>query len=210
MALDQGRIVRLQGPGETSTFRSGGQQLEMRRTEGVRDVHPLVGTLTKLERRVLNDRFGPAYEMGLEATLAKMLKPPGPQREGSEWDVDLERATDMLTALGDLEAPTKLTGKAKFERLEESEGVPCYRVSAVLRGEGRLHTEITYRILSNNHAVELHYTGLFPVDLALPPVSHEWKFKAKARFVVEVNDVLGDTLAEWGFSHQSRVMEVRR
>jgi hypothetical protein len=209
-ALGEGRVVRLQGPGADRVFSSGGQSFDVELLDGKRKISMLGGQLSPVERLAVLDPFGPGYELWLERQLARMFGPKEPQREGNEWDIDLDLARGLLVTFGDLAPPMKITGKATFVGIEQSEGVPVQRVEAWIKGEGALRTDITKKIHASNNRIELKYSGLFPVDLSLPPVAHDWVFKAKGNVIIEVSDVLGDIEQETRFEHQSRITEVRR
>lgn len=214
-AMAEGRVARLR-PSDQGTllegnvFRSGGQSFDFRRVDDEYKVAMLAGTLTSLERSALTDPLGPGYEMWFEAELAHLFGPKEPQREGNQWEVDLERAADLLARFGELAPPLKVTGQATFVGKEKMNGIPVQRIEATIVGEGALAHELTAKIHANINRVELKYVGLFPVDLSLPPVEHDWKIKAKGHMVVEIGDFLGDLQFEQMAEHQSRILEVRR
>jgi hypothetical protein len=214
-AMAEGRAGRLQHTDlgkmfEGNVFRSGGQSFDFRRSDGNYKVDMLTGALNPLERSALTDPLGPGYEMWFEAQLAHLFGPKEPQREGNEWEIDLERAGDLLARVGELAPPMKVTGKATFVGTEKINDVLVQRIEATLVGEGGVKHAITAKMHANIHRVELKYVGLFPVDLSLPPVEHDWKLKGKGHMVIEIKDFLGDLHFELMAEHQARILEVRR
>lgn len=209
-AMREGRVVRLQEPGATQMLTSGGQSFSFDLVDGQSKLTMIKGQLTKVESEAFTDRLGPGYELGLEAELARMFGPKHPQREGNEWDIDLDRARDLLIEVGELGPPMKITGKATFVGFERIGDVQMQRVEAWIRGEGSLKLPRKEKVSANNNRVELKYSGLFPVDLSLPPVEHFWSSKAKGQVVLDVGEALGDIQFEQLFEHRSRIVQVRR
>jgi hypothetical protein len=209
-AMAQGRVARLQGPDAAQVAQSGGQSFDFRRVGGQYKVSMVMGALSEVERRALTDPLGPGYEMWFEGELARLFGPKEPQREGGDWEIDPERAGELLEHVGELQPPMKVTGKATFVGKEKVNGVTVQRVEAWIVGEGGVRHAITAKMHANINRVELKYTGLFPVDLSLPPVEHDWKVKGRGHMVMEVSDFLGDLQFELDTEHQIRIVEVRR
>ncbi|HYJ10839.1 MAG TPA: hypothetical protein VEX18_17575 [Polyangiaceae bacterium] len=209
-ALSQGQVARLQGASAAQTSSSSGQIFDFERVGDQPKVAMVSGTLTPVERVALTDPFGPGYELWFEGELAQLFGPKEPQREGGEWDIDVERARQLLVLAGELSPPMTISGKATFVGLEKVGDVKVQRVEAWVKGEGGLHIEEQRKIHANINRVEVKYVGLFPLDASLPPVEHDWQFKAKGHVVMEISDVLGDLQFESRLEHQSRILEVHR
>lgn len=208
--LVRGQVVRLRGDDEAQPYVSGGQRFDFERFGDGPRVSMLSGTLTEVERSALTDPFGPGYELWFEGELGRLFGPHEPQREGAEWDVDLELAKQLLAVGGELEAPTSVSGKAQFVGLEKAGEVQVQRVEAWIKGEGGVRMPEKRKIHANINRVEVKYVGLFPVDPKLPPVEHDWSLHAKGHVVLESGDALGDVQFDSKVEHQSRVLEVRR
>lgn len=209
-AMAEGRVVRMNVPGSGQVYQSGGQLFDFQRVSGEYRVEMLSGALANVEKRALTDPLGPGYELWFEGELARLFGAKEPQREGSEWDVDPERARQLLIRIGKLEEPITLTGKVTFVSKEKVGDVPVQRIEAWIRGDGGVPHEITHAVHANTKRAEIKYTGLFPVDLGLPPVEHSWKVTAKGHLIVEYADALRDIQFQESFEHDSRILQVRR
>lgn len=209
-ALGEGRAVQINAPNAGRLFSSGGQELEISTNEGQREITVRSGELTAVERQALSDPFGPGYELGFEQELARLFGPKEPKRVGDEWDVDLVRARALLERLGELVHVSKITGRVTFAASEKQGNLSVHRIEAWIKGEGKIAHKLTYKVRANTNQVELKYTGVFPVDLSLPPISHDWTVKGTGHLVVEVNDILGDIQFESLSEHQSRVVDLQR
>jgi hypothetical protein len=209
-AVGQGGIVRLQGPQAAQATSSSGQVFDLARREGHTKVTMLKGQLNEVEEDAITDPLGPGYELWFEEELAHLFGTKAPRRIGEEWDIDLERATFLLERVGQLAKPTKLSGKATFVGVERLNGVKVQRIEAWIKGEGEVQNEITFKKFANNNLVDVKYTGLFPVDLALPPVEQDWTVKGKGHIIAQINDDIGDIVFETSYEHATSVSEIRR
>lgn len=209
-ALGQGGIVRLRGPGADAFSSSGGQVFELARRDGKSRVTMLKGQLHPVEEGAITDPLGPGYELWFEEELAHLFGSKSPRRVGEEWDVDFARAALLLDSVGDLVKATKISGKATFVGVERVNGVNVQRIEAWIKGRGEVKNDLTTKKFANNNDVEVKYTGLFPVDLGLPPVEQDWTVKGKGHIIALVGDVVGDIEFETTYEHLTRVLEVRR
>lgn len=209
-ATGEGRAGRIHDPNEDRIFASRGQQFDIQRIAGEYQISMHSGVLSQVEHEALTDPFGPGYEFWFETQLALMFAPKAPKREGDEWDIDTERAGALLGIMGDLVDIKKVTGRATFVSLERVGNIPVQRIHASIRAEGKVAQQLTSKIYANNNRVDLDYTGLFPVDLSLPPFEHDWTVKATGQLVAQFRDDLCDIEFEALSEHRSRVLEVRR
>jgi hypothetical protein len=208
-ALGEHRAVHLQDPAADEVSFSAGQVFDIEWGEGGK-VSMVAGKLSASERAVLTDPFGPAYELWLEQELAYMFGPKQRQRVGDEWEIDLKRAQALLVSVSNLKPPIKISGGAKFAQVEKIGGIQVQKIEGWARAEGDLRTKVTKKIHASNSRIELRYAGVFPVDLNLPPLEHDWNFKCDDNLIVEVNDTLGDIHTDQSIEHQTRIMELRR
>lgn len=209
-ALGEHRAVRLQDPAADRVSFSAGQVFDIERGDVDWKVSMIAGKLSAIERAALTDPFGPAYELWLEQELAYMFGPKQRQRVGDEWDIDLERAKDLLVYVSNLKPPIKIIGRAKFVGIDKIGSIQVQKIEAWARAEGDLRTQVTKKIHASNSRIELRYAGVFPVDLNLPPLEHDWTFKGDDNLIVEVNDTLGDIHTDQWAEHQTRITELRR
>jgi len=208
--LGERRSTLLHSPEMDRMQVSGGQQFDFFYGQGKYTILMHAGSLRPIEEAVFKDLFGPFYEFRLERMLAHMFAPKGPKRIGDHWDVDLDDARLILERMGELTEAAHVSGQATFMGTERVFGIPVQRIEAWIKGEGKLRHEVTYPIQANHNLVELKYVGIFPVDLNLPAISHDWSLKGKGQLVVEHGDDLADIHFDTLCEHQSKVIEVRR
>jgi hypothetical protein len=211
-AVGEQRSARLHGAVPPHVESSAGQVFDLQLQDDKIAWSVLGGELNRREFKALSDPFGPAYELGMEKVLASMFGPRQPQREGDEWDIDLELAAQVLqAAASSLEAPLKVTGRASFVARDEIAGIPVQRIEAWARAEGTLRVQLDGKKLRFNRSVfELTYKGAFPVDLSLPPMDHDWTFKGDSHLVGEPSEQLGELHIDVLTQHHCRIAELRR
>ncbi|MEP7051330.1 MAG: hypothetical protein ABJB12_13305 [Pseudomonadota bacterium] len=189
---------------------SRGQQYDIALHDGKFEFKLGAGKFSPIEQEVLTDTFGPPYELWLEEALGHLFAPKGPKRVGEQWSIADKWAARLLERCADMGKVSHVTGQATFVGTERVGAIAVQRVEAWIKGEGKLREALTYPIRANNNNVEIKYIGLFPVDLSLPAVSHQWSIHGKGQIVVEVNDALGDIDFETMLEHESQVQEVTR